>query len=59
MSYCGVFYAYVDIEKNNFDFDLSTKSYRTLIQKGIEIKRGVMQQDKDIIHTVENDLSFL
>jgi proline racemase len=59
LAYGGAFYAYVDMEKNNFDFDLSTQSYRTLIQKGMDIKRAVMQQDKAVIHPFEEDLSFL
>ena len=59
LAYGGAFYAYVDMKKNNFDFDLSTNSYRTLISKGMDIKRAVMQQDQKIVHPFEKDLSFL
>jgi len=59
LAYGGAFYAYVDLKKNNFDFDLSSKSYRYLIAAGMEIKRAVMQQDAEILHPFEEDLSFL
>ena len=59
LAYGGAFYAYVDMEKNNFDFDLSVASYRALITKGMDIKHAVMKADKEILHPFENDLSFL
>jgi len=59
LAYGGAFYAFVDLKKNNFDFDLNSLSYRTLISKGMEIKRAVMQQDSEILHPFENDLSYL
>jgi len=59
LAYGGAFYAYVDLSKNSFDFDLSPKSYRTLISCGMDIKHAVIQQDKEILHPFENDLSFL
>lgn len=59
LAYGGAFYAYVDIAKNNFDFDLSTDSYRALITNGMKIKHAVMQADKEILHPIEEDLSFL
>ncbi len=59
IAYGGAFYAYVDLKKNNFDFDLCAENYRTIIQKGMDIKRAVMNQDKDIEHPFEHDLSFL
>lgn len=59
LAYGGAFYAYVDMAKNNFDFDLSVASYRSLITKGMDIKHAVMQADKEILHPFENDLSFL
>ena len=59
LAYGGGFYAYVDMAKNNFDFDLNTNSYRALITAGMKIKYAVMAQDKEIQHPFENDLSFL
>jgi len=59
LAYGGAFYAYVDMNKNNFDFDLSTNSYRALITKGMDIKQAVMDADKEILHPFEEDLSFL
>ncbi len=59
LAYGGAFYAYVNMNKNNFDFDLTPKSYRQLIQNGMDIKHAVMQSDTGIVHPFENDLSFL
>lgn len=59
LAYGGAFYAYVDMAKNSFDFDLSTNSYRKLIQNGMDIKHAVMKVDKEILHPFEEDLSFL
>ncbi len=59
LAYGGAFYAYVDMKKNNFDFDLKPNSYQTIIAKGMEIKSAVMEQDDEIRHPFENDLSFL
>lgn len=59
LAYGGAFYAYVDMQKNHFEFDLSADSYRNMIQTGMDIKHAVMQQDKEIFHPFEEDLSFL
>ncbi len=59
LAYGGAFYAFVELHKNNFDFDLSPNSYRKLIQTGMDIKHAVMKQDKEILHPFESDLSFL
>lgn len=59
LAYGGAFYAYVDMAKNNFDFDLNLPSYQKLIKQGTAIKKEVIQQDKDILHPFEEDLSFL
>lgn len=59
LAYGGAFYAYVDRAKNNFNFDLTPNSYRTLISSGMDIKRTVIQQDAGIVHPFEEDLSFL
>ncbi len=59
LAYGGAFYAYVDMAKNNFDFDLTSKSYRKLITTGMDIKNSVIDMDKEIIHPFEEDLSFL
>ncbi len=59
LAYGGAFYAYVDMDKNNFDFDLSKASYQQLIRTGMDIKKAVMKQDDKIFHPFEKDLSFL
>lgn len=59
LAYGGAFYAYVDMNKNNFNFDLTPNFYRTIILKGMEIKKAVMKADKETLHPFENDLSFL
>lgn len=59
LAYGGAFYAYVDMAKNTFEFDLSSNSYRELISTGMRIKNAVMKKDKEILHPFENDLSFL
>ncbi len=59
LAYGGAFYAYVDMGKNNFNFDLSKKSYQRLISAGMEIKRAVIEENDNINHPFEEDLSFL
>ena len=58
LAYGGAFYAYVNMNKNNFDFDLTPNSYRALITNGMAIKKAVMKQDNEIEHPFEKDLSF-
>ena len=59
LAYGGGFYAYVDLKKNKLKLDLSSKSFRDLIDQGMGIKRAVMQHDKDVEHPFEEDLGFL
>lgn len=59
LAYGGAFYAYVDMNKNSFDFDMTPDSYRQLIQIGMDIKHAVMASDSEILHPYEEDLSFL
>jgi trans-L-3-hydroxyproline dehydratase len=59
LAYGGAFYAYVDLRFNNFDFDLHKSNYSKLIAMGMLIKQMVMEQDKEIIHPLVDDLSFL
>jgi len=59
LAYGGAFYAYVDMLKNDLDFDLSPASYQKLISNGMAIKHAVMENDKEIIHPFEKDLGFL
>lgn len=59
LAYGGAFYAYVDMAKNQFNFDLKPKSYRKLIANGMAIKQAVIKTDKEILHPFEDDLSFL
>jgi len=58
LAYGGAFYAYVNMDKNNFDFDLTTASYSALITNGMKIKNAVTEADKEIINPFEEDLSF-
>ena len=59
LAYGGAFYAYVDMAKNNFDFDLTPDSYRQLIQTGMDIKHEVMATYKGMLHPFEEDLSLI
>lgn len=59
LAYGGAYYAYVDMDKNNFEFDLSKSSYPELIKKGMDIKHAVMNQDADIFHPFDKELGFL
>lgn len=59
LAYGGAFYAYVDMHKNNFNFDLTKASYQKIISTGMAIKKAIMEKDKSILHPFENDLSFL
>lgn len=59
LAYGGAFYAYVDMTKNSFDFDLSKASYQQLIVSGMKIKQAVINQVKDLSHPFEKDLGFL
>lgn len=59
LAYGGAFYAYVDLDKNELDLELTPDHYRQLIQQGMEIKRAVASSDDDIRHPYEDDLGFL
>lgn len=59
LAYGGAFYAYVDLNKNKLNLDLTATSYQELIKTGMDIKHAVMQKDSEILHPFENDLSFL
>lgn len=59
LAYGGAFYAYVDLRKHDFGFDLTTDSYNDLIRYGMDIKHAVMQKDQAVHHPFEADLSFL
>lgn len=59
LAYGGAFYAYVDMEKNNFDFSLSMDKTKEITDVGMKIKHAVIEQSKGIIHPFEDDLSFL
>lgn len=57
LAYGGAFYAFV----NAADVGLSceAKDYNALIQKGMQIKKAVMQVGVPVKHPIEEDLSFL
>ena len=57
LAYGGAFYAYVNAHQ--LDLDLTPENYNALIEKGMAIKRAVMQQSDKIQHPFETDLSFL
>jgi trans-L-3-hydroxyproline dehydratase len=57
LAYGGAFYAYVD--SNKLGLELTPENYNKLINTGMDIKRAVMQSDKNILHPFEEDLSFL
>lgn len=57
LAYGGAFYAYVNSTK--LGLDLVTENYSLLIQKGMAIKRAIMQSPQKIDHPFEEDLSFL
>ncbi|MGI9517371.1 MAG: proline racemase family protein, partial [Pirellulaceae bacterium] len=59
VAYGGAFYAYVDVTRHDFEFDLSPASYRELIHCGMDIKHAVAAADQEIVHPFEPDLSFL
>ncbi len=59
LAYGGAFYAYVDLAKNRFDFDLDATSYPSLIAMGKAIKQAVICEDFQIVHPFEEDLGFL
>lgn len=59
LAYGGAFYAYVDMNKHNFDFDLSPESCQRLISVGRAIKNAVMKKNQNIKHPFEKELSFL
>ena len=59
LAYGGAYYAYVDMEKNDFEFDLSKNAYQELIKNGMDIKHAVMNKDPDIFHPFDKELGFL
>ena len=56
LAFGGAFYAYVQAE--DVGLDLSAQNYRLIIEKGMAIKRAIMEV-KDIVHPFEEDLNFL
>ena len=56
LAFGGAFYAYVNAQ--DAGVACSAEDYRPLIEKGMAIKRAVMQSKK-IVHPFEDDLGFL
>lgn len=56
LAFGGAFYAYVNAK--DVGVSCNAEDYRPLIEKGMAIKRAVMQTKK-IVHPFENDLGFL
>lgn len=57
LAYGGAFYAYVETEQ--FGLSLVPENYHQLISLGREIKEQVIASNQNIVHPVEEDLSFL
>ncbi len=57
LAYGGAFYAYVNA--NRLNLPLIPENYNTFIQKGMAIKRAVIEQSNLVQHPFETDLSFL
>ncbi len=56
LAFGGAFYAYVNAP--DVGVTCAAEDYRPLIEKGMEIKRAVMN-DRNIVHPFEKDLGFL
>lgn len=57
LAYGGAFYAYVDAD--NLGISLDAENVQEHIQKGMAIKKAVMNSGQAIDHPFEKDLSFL
>ena len=57
LAYGGAFYAYVD--SDHLGIPLIPSNYSLLIQKGMDIKRAIMNANVKVEHPFEVDLSFL
>ena len=58
LAYGGAFYAYVDLDRNDFELELIPSEYQDIIDIGMKIKQAVMKQGAPE-HPFEPDLSFL
>jgi len=56
LAFGGAFYAYVQAE--DIGLELTPRNYRLFIEKGMIIKRAIMES-RSIIHPFEEDLNFL
>ncbi|HMQ08544.1 MAG TPA: proline racemase family protein [Saprospiraceae bacterium] len=59
IAYGGAFYAYVDMRKNRFPFQLVPEHLPQIIDMGMKIKRAVNKSALAIKHPYEPDLEFL
>ena len=57
LAYGGAFYAYVNADL--LGLDLIPANYSRLVEEGMKIKRAVMNNNTQIKHPYEEDLSFL
>lgn len=57
LAYGGAFYAYTDISQ--FNLDCEPHHSQSIIELGKRLKQAVIDTNKDIIHPLESDLSFL
>ena len=56
IAFGGAFYAFVDADE--LGIPMTSENYRQLIEKGMDIKRAVMQ-NYELKHPFDNDLNFL
>ena len=59
VAFGGAFYAYVDLAKNNLDFSITPANYQEAIRLGSSIKRAVIETNREIVHPLEPEMSFL
>ncbi len=57
LAYGGAFYAYVDARQ--LGLELTPDRYVEIIEKGMLIKKAVMNSEQEVRHPFEDDLSFL
>lgn len=57
LAYGGAFYAYIDVAQ--LDLNIEKSNYRQFLELGKELKKSIIEQNSNIKHPFERDLSFL